>query len=105
MPGPLEGIRVVELSTMVTGPLTGMMLADMGAEIVKFENPEGGDPLRSYGGGEYSAQYCSYNRNKRSVALSLRTPLGREALAGLVRRSDVLLENFRPGVLDRLGFP
>ncbi|MEO8134201.1 MAG: CoA transferase [Betaproteobacteria bacterium] len=104
MSGPLHGIHVVELSTMITGPLTGMLLADMGAEVVKIENPEGGDPFRSYGGGQYSAQYCSYNRNKRSVAVSLRTELGRRALEALVRRSDVLLENFRPGVLDRLGF-
>ncbi|MCC7276503.1 MAG: CoA transferase [Alphaproteobacteria bacterium] len=105
MPGPLDGIRVVELTTMITGPLTGMLLADMGAEVVKIENPDGGDPFRSYGGGQYSAQFCSYNRNKRSVALSLRTDLGRQALERLARRSDVLLENFRPGVLDRLGFP
>lgn len=104
MPGPLYGIQVVELSTMITGPLTGMLLADMGADVVKIENPDGGDPFRSYGGGQYSAQYCSYNRNKRSVALSLRTELGCRALEALVRRSDVLVENFRPGVLDRWGF-
>lgn len=105
MPGPLDGIYVVELTTMITGPLTGMMLADLGAAVVKIENPDGGDPFRSYGGSGYSAQFCSYNRNKRSLAISLHTDLGREALAALVRRSDVLLENFRPGVLDRLGFP
>jgi formyl-CoA transferase len=105
MSGPLDGIRVVELTTMITGPLTGMMLADMGADVVKIENPEGGDPFRSYGGGGYSAQFCSYNRNKRSVAVSLRTELGRQTLEALAQRSDVLLENFRPGVLDRLGFP
>jgi formyl-CoA transferase len=104
MAGPLDGIRVVELSTMITGPLTGMLLADMGADVVKIENPEGGDPFRSYGGGQYSAQYCSYNRNKRSVAVSLRTDLGRRALEALVRRSDVLIENFRAGVLERLSF-
>ncbi|BBK44426.1 CoA transferase [Allostella vacuolata] len=105
MPGPLDGIAVVELTTMITGPLTGMMLADMGAQVVKIENPEGGDPFRSYGGGAYSAQFCAYNRNKRSLAISLRSDLGRQALERLVQRSDVLLENFRPGVLDRLGFP
>ena len=105
MPGPLHGIRVVELTTMITGPLTGMMLADLGASVVKIENPEGGDPFRSYGGSGYSGQFCSYNRNKRSLAISLRDELGKRALEALVRRSDIFLENFRPGVLDRLGFP
>ncbi|MGE0714242.1 MAG: CaiB/BaiF CoA transferase family protein [Alphaproteobacteria bacterium] len=105
MPGPLDGIAVVELTTMITGPLTGMMLADLGADVVKIENPDGGDPFRSYGGGAWSAQFCSYNRNKRSLAISLRSDRGRQALERLVARSDVLLENFRPGVLDRLGFP
>lgn len=104
MRGPLAGVRVVELSTMITAPLTGMMLADMGAEVVKIENPEGGDAFRSYGGGDYSAQFCAYNRGKRSVALSLKTDLGRAAFERLVARADVLLDNFRPGVLDRLGF-
>ena len=105
MPGSLAGIRIVELSTFITAPLTGMLLADLGAEVVKVENPDGGDPFRSYGGGNYSAQYCSYNRNKRSIAISLRTDLGRTALDRLVQRSDVLLDNFRHGVLDRLGYP
>ncbi len=103
MTGPLAGIRVVELSTFITAPLTGMMLADMGAAVIKVENPDGGDPFRSYGGGSYGAQYCSYNRNKRSIAISLRTELGRAAIEKLVQRSDVLLDNFRAGVLDRLG--
>ncbi|SLN75517.1 CaiB/BaiF CoA transferase family protein [Oceanibacterium hippocampi] len=104
MPGPLAGFRVVELSTMITGPLTGMLLADMGADVIKIENPEGGDPFRSYGGGEYSAQFCSYNRNKRSVAISLKSETGRRLLEKLVTGSDVLIENFRPGVMERLGF-
>lgn len=104
MRGPLHGIRVVELSTMITAPYAGMLLADMGAEVIKVENPDGGDPFRQYGGGDYSAQFCSYNRNKRSVALSLKSELGRTAFERLLERADVLLDNFRPGVLDRLGF-
>jgi len=103
-PGPLAGIRVVELSTMITAPLTGMMLADMGAEVVKIENPDGGDAFRSYGGGGYRAQFCAYNRGKRSVAISLKTDAGRVAFERLIERADVLLENFRPGVLERLDF-
>jgi formyl-CoA transferase len=103
MGGALKGIRVVELSTMITAPLAGMMLADLGADVIKVERPEG-DPFRSYGGGNYSAQYVSYNRNKRSVVLDLQAQPGKEALAELIVRADVLLENFRPGVLERLGF-
>jgi crotonobetainyl-CoA:carnitine CoA-transferase CaiB-like acyl-CoA transferase len=105
MTGPLSGIRVVELTTMITGPLAGMMLADLGAEVVKIENPEGGDYFRSFRGGLYSSQFCGYNRNKRSLAVDLRSELGRRALERLVVRGDVLLTNFRPGVLDRLGYP
>jgi formyl-CoA transferase len=100
----LPGIRVVELTTMITGSLAGMMLADLGAEVVKVENPEGGDPFRSFRGGLYSAHFCAYNRNKRSVALDLRAAEGKTALEALIAASDVLIVNFRPGVLDRLGF-
>jgi crotonobetainyl-CoA:carnitine CoA-transferase CaiB-like acyl-CoA transferase len=102
--GPLSGFRVVEISTMITAPLAGMMLADMGADVVKVENPEGGDPYRSFRGGQYSPHFCAYNRNKRSVALDLRDAGGKAALEALLRAGDVLLENFRPGVLARLGF-
>ena len=104
MIGSLSGIRVVEISTMITAPLAGMMLADMGADVVKVENPEGGDPYRSFRGGQYSPHFCAYNRNKRSAALDLRSTAGRTALEALLRTSDVLLENFRPGVLARLDF-
>jgi crotonobetainyl-CoA:carnitine CoA-transferase CaiB-like acyl-CoA transferase len=104
--GPLSGIRVVELSTMITASSAGMMLADMGADVVKVENPSGGDPFRAFGTSrDYSAHFCSYNRNKRSVALDLRADDGKDALVKLLERADILLENFRPGVLDRLGFP
>ncbi|SHJ90156.1 formyl-CoA transferase [Roseomonas rosea] len=100
----LPGIRVIELTTMITGSLAGMMLADLGADVVKVENPEGGDPFRSFRGGLYSPHFCAYNRNKRSVALDLRAPDGKAALQALIAASDVLIVNFRPGVLERLGF-
>jgi crotonobetainyl-CoA:carnitine CoA-transferase CaiB-like acyl-CoA transferase len=106
MAGPLSGVKVVELSTMITASSAGMLLADMGADVVKVENPNGGDPFRSFGPTkDYSAHFCSYNRNKRSVALDLRADHGRSALTRLLAGADVLLENYRPGVLDRLGFP
>ncbi|RVT91621.1 CoA transferase [Rhodovarius crocodyli] len=100
----LPGLQVVELTTMITGSLAGMMLADLGADVIKVENPEGGDPFRSFRGGLYSPHFCGYNRNKRSVTLDLRAEEGKAALAALIARADVLICNFRPGVLDRLGF-
>ena len=100
---PLRGIRVVELTTMITGPMAGMMLADLGAQVIKVEQPGDGDPFRSFNGGSYSPYFCSYNRNKRSVVLDLRSASGAAALRRLIEVSDVLLENFRPGVLERLG--
>lgn len=103
MSAPLNGFRVIELSTMITAPLAGMMLADMGADVIKIERPEGGDPFRNFRGGMYSPHFCSYNRNKRSVALDLRSEDGRAALDELIAGADVLLDNFRPSVLARLG--
>jgi crotonobetainyl-CoA:carnitine CoA-transferase CaiB-like acyl-CoA transferase len=100
----LSGIKVVELTTMITGPLTGMLLADLGADVIKVENPAGGDPFRSFRGGQYSPHFCAYNRNKRSIVLDLRSEEGKSALERLVETSDVLIENFRPGVIERLGF-
>jgi crotonobetainyl-CoA:carnitine CoA-transferase CaiB-like acyl-CoA transferase len=100
----LRNIRIVELSTMITAPLAGMMLADMGADVIKVENPNGGDPYRSFRGGQYSPHFCAYNRNKRSIVLDLRSAHGIEAMKALLRTADVLIDNFRPGVLDRLGF-
>jgi crotonobetainyl-CoA:carnitine CoA-transferase CaiB-like acyl-CoA transferase len=105
MTPPLAGIKVIELTTMITGPLAGMMLADLGADVIKIEQPDGGDTFRSFRGGLYSPHFCGYNRNKRSIALDLRSDLGRRALEKLIGRSDVLVINFRPGVLDRLGYP
>ena len=100
----LDGIRVIELTTMITGPLAGMLLADRGASVIKIENREGGDPFRSFRGGRYSGHFISYNRNKRSLTLDLRLAQGKEIFLSLLRQADVLIDNFRHGVLDRLGF-
>ena len=99
----LKGVKVVELGTMITAPLAAMMLADLGAEVVKVENPQGGDTFRSFRGGIYSPNFVAYNRGKRSVTLDLRTEDGRAALLKLLARADVLIENFRAGVMERLG--
>ena len=93
----LDGIRVLDLGRVLVGPITGMLLADLGAEVVKIEPPDG-DQFRSYAPG-----FNAVNMNKRSVCLDLRSALGREALLRLVEDADVLLENFRPGVMARLG--
>ncbi len=105
MPGPLEGYRIVDLTTMVSGPLGSMILADQGADVVKVEVPRGGDHTRQVATrrGGYSASFLNNNRNKRSIALDLKTPAGLEAVKRLVRDADVFLQNFRPGVTDRLG--
>ncbi len=100
---PLQGVRVVEATTMITGPLAGMMLADLGAEVVKVENPKGGDPFRTFRGSDHSPHFLAYNRNKRSLALDIRSDQGRQVLLRLIRRADVFIENFRPGVMERLG--
>jgi formyl-CoA transferase len=98
----LKGVRVVELSTVITAPLTGLMLADLGADIIKVEPPQG-DPFRSFRGGQYSPNFVAYNRGKRSIRLDLRTDAGRSILLELVVRADVLLENYRPGIMAKLG--
>jgi crotonobetainyl-CoA:carnitine CoA-transferase CaiB-like acyl-CoA transferase len=79
-----------------------MLLADLGARVIKVENPEGGDPFRSFRGGRYGGHFIAYNRNKRSLTLDLRSGPGKDVFLALVRRADVLIDNFRPGVLDRL---
>ncbi len=111
-PGPLAGIRVVDCSTVLAGPLCTMLLADLGADVVKVEPPEG-DATRGWGppwvgsvdaGTRTAAYFLAVNRNKRSIRLDLRRESGRAILRRLVERSDVLVENFRVGGLDRLGF-
>jgi crotonobetainyl-CoA:carnitine CoA-transferase CaiB-like acyl-CoA transferase len=109
---PLDDITVIDLSRALAGPHAGMMLGDLGARVIKVETPGTGDDSRGWGppfvGPEddpISTYFLSCNRNKESVTADLKSDEGREFLARLVRHSDVLIENFRPGVLDRLGFP
>ncbi|MBN9472498.1 MAG: CoA transferase [Burkholderiales bacterium] len=100
---PLDGVRIVELTAMITGPLAGTLLADLGAEVIKVENPSDGDPFRSFRGGNYSPYFCTYNRNKKGVTLNLKGESGRKAFLKLIETADVLIVNFRSGVMDRLG--
>ena len=105
MPGPLHGFRILDLSAVVSGPYGTMILADQGADVIKVEPPGRGDFTRSAGnksGGE-SAAFLNNNRNKRSIALDLRHPDGVAVVKRLAARSDVLVQNFRPGVVERLG--
>ena len=101
---PLEGLTVLELGTMITAPLAGMLLAHAGANVIKVEHPKGGDPFRSFRGGLYSPNFMAYNLCKRGVKLNLQTEPGRAAFRKLLARADILVENYRPGVLSRLGF-
>ena len=102
---PLSGIRVVDLTRILAGPFCTMLLADMGAEVIKIETPGQGDPLRGQGviRDGLSWYFAAFNRNKKSLTLNLRSEAGRGALARLIETSDVLVENFRPGVLAAMG--
>ena len=106
MPGPLHGYRIVDLTSMISGPLATMILADQGADVIKVENPDGGDHTRAANNRRngFSASFLNNNRNKRSLALDLKDPKAREALLRLVATADVFVQNFRPGVADRMGF-
>ena len=105
MPGPLHGIRVIDLTSMISGPLATMMLGDQGAEVLKVENPTGGDHTRAGANrrGGMSASFLNNNRNKKSVVLDLKTEAGRSALLRLAEGADVFVQNFRPGVTERMG--
>ena len=105
--GPLSGVVVVDLTQVLAGPTCTMLLADMGADVIKVEKPNGGDDTRRMGPPfikDWSAAFLAANRNKRSLALDLRNDKGKEVFCRLVDRADVVVENFRPGVMERLGF-
>lgn len=109
--GPLTGYTVVDLSRALAGPHAGMMFGDLGARVIKVENPGKGDDSRSWGppfvgpaDNPQATYFFSCNRNKESIALDLKSDTGKDTLTGLIARADVLIENFRSGVLDRLGF-
>jgi crotonobetainyl-CoA:carnitine CoA-transferase CaiB-like acyl-CoA transferase len=103
--GPLEGIRIIDLTSMLSGPWATMILADQGADVIKVEEPRQGDHTRSYGNRRngFSASFLNLNRNKRSIAIDLKTPRGVDLLKRLCATADVLVQNFRPGVVERLG--
>lgn len=103
MTNPLKGVTVLEMGTFITGPAAGMLLADLGANVIKIEQPGTGDPFRAFKGGLYSPHFQTYNRNKRSVTLDPKKPADLAALDALVETADVFIQNFRPGVAKRLG--
>lgn len=107
--GPLDGVRVLELGTLISGPFAGRLLGDMGAEVIKIELPSAPDPLRTWGQAELDGHHFFWTvhaRNKKAVTLDLRKPKGRELFLELVDRSDIIVENFRPGTLEKwdLGY-
>ena len=104
---PLEGITVIELGQFIAGPMAGQQLADFGARVIKIERPGAGDPFRTYDAARrienYGYNFRAYNRKKLSVALDIQSPEGAAVLKRMIEKADVLLENFRPGVMERAG--
>mgnify|MGYP002652528624 CR=1 FL=1 len=101
--GPLDGIRVIEVGTLISGPFAGRLLGDMGADVVKIEPPGAGDPMRNWGQGDEKVQWEVIARNKRSVTCNLRVPEGQALAKRLIAEADVLIENFKVGGLKRFG--
>lgn len=99
----LDGVRVLEHGTFITGPAASMLLADLGADVVKVELPGTGDPFRAFKGGLYSPHYQTVNRNKRSVTLNTKQPADLEKFDALVKEADVYIQNFRPGFAEQIG--
>ena len=105
--GPLAGIRVLDLTRILAGPLCTMMLGDMGADVIKVEPPESGDDTRAWGPpflAGNAVYFLGVNRNKRSLTLNMAVPAGQKILAGLIAKADVLIDNFRLGTLEKWGF-
>src|ERR1700760_757817 len=103
MPGPLDGVRVIDLTTVISGPVCTMLLADQGADVIKIEPPGGDIARRTSSDGEFSPMFISSNRGKRSIVLDLKQPPALDALRRLIAGADVLVQNFRPGLMQRLG--
>lgn len=103
MSQPLNGVRILEQGTFITGPCAAMTLADLGADVIKVESPGSGDPYRNFRGGLYSAHFQAYNRGKRSICLNLKEPADAEVFKDLVAQADVYIQNFRPGAASRMG--
>ena len=99
----LQGLKVIEQGTFITGPAAGMLLGDLGADVVKVEMPNTGDPFRAFKGGLYSPHFQTYNRNKRSITLDTKLDADRAVFDALIEGADVYIQNFRPGVADKLG--
>lgn len=106
MPGPLSDLTVIDLSRVLAGPYATMVLADLGARVIKVERPDGGDDARAYGPfiNGHSAYFASINRGKQSIALDLKSPQDRVIFEALLEKADVLIDNYRPGVMARLGY-
>ena len=102
-PGPLEGVRVIELGQLIAGPYCGQVFADFGADVIKVEPPGAGDPMRVWGRGDYPLWWTVCARNKRCVTANLREPEGQALIKKLVAEADIVLENFRPGTMEKWG--
>ena len=103
--GPLKGIKVLDFSQVLSAPFCGMMLADMGAEVIKVERPGAGDISREYGPyvNDISLYFCQYNRGKKGIAIDMRSEEGKKVVLDLVAQVDIVIENFKAGTLEKLG--
>ena len=101
--GALAGLRVVELGQLIAGPFCGQLLGDMGADVIKIEPPVVGDPMRTWGNGEHKVWWKVIGRNKRSVTANLRVPEGQDLARRLLADADIVIENFKPGPMDKWG--